>query len=302
MEGRTDQPEVLVSVIMGVYNQWDQSALNMAVGSILRQTLKDLELIIYDDGSAPGAAAYIRALVGRDPRIRVSGAAQNHGLAFSLNACIGLARGKYIARMDADDVSAPYRLMTQYRFLESHPQYSWCGTNAKLFSGRHIWGERRMPEKPEEKDFLRFSPYIHPSVMYRREIFDTHNYLISEETLRCEDYEIFMRLRQHGLRGYNIQKPLFYYREDLGNYNRRTMQFRLNEARLRYRNFKDMQMLWPFGWLYVIRPVAGGLMPGWVIAWLKRKESGYRHERKGRFSRKAAAAVQKTAKERSGIL
>ncbi len=269
---RERTPEI--SVIMGVYNQWDRDALHKAVQSILAQTFQNFEFIIYDDGSSPDAAGYIRELKMLDKRIILIGREENHGLAFSLNACIGLAKGRYIARMDADDFSYPERLRVQYDFLESNPAYAWCGCNTDLFDEKGIWGKRKMPERPEYRDYLKYSPYIHPTVMYRREIFD-HNggYMDTEETLRCEDYEIFMRLRRKGLRGYNIQQDLFCYREDKESFHKRKMKYRINEAKLRFRNFKAMGILLPFGWLYVLRPLAGGILPAGWIAWLKRKES-----------------------------
>ena len=97
--------EKQVSVIMGVYNQWNRGALQKAVKSILNQTLTDFEFIIYDDGSDPEVAGYIRELEKLDERIVLIGKEENHGLAFSLNMCIGAAKGKYIARMDADDIA-----------------------------------------------------------------------------------------------------------------------------------------------------------------------------------------------------
>lgn len=101
--------------------------------------------------------------------------------------------------MDADDISDPNRLKVQYDFLEKNPQYSWCGCNARLLDENGIWGTREMPEAPAEKDYLKYSPYIHPTVMYRASLFEeTDGYKVSEETLLCEDYEIFMRLRQMG--------------------------------------------------------------------------------------------------------
>ena len=82
-----------------------------------------------------------------------------------------------------------------------------------------------------------------------------------------------MRLRRKGLRGYNIQQDLFCYREDKESFHKRKMKYRINEAKLRFRNFKAMGILLPFGWLYVLRPLAGGILPAGWIAWLKRKES-----------------------------
>lgn len=266
---------VKISVVMGVYNQKNKKILRQAVNSILNQTFRDFEFIIYDDGSDQETALYIKELQKLDDRIVLAGKKENHGLAFSLNACIKLARGKYIARMDDDDISLAERLQVQYDFLETHPEYAWCGCNSRLFDEQEIWGRRVMPECPEYKDYLKYSPYIHPTVMYRKDVLlENNGYLEAEETLRCEDYEIFMRLRQKGLRGYNLQNELFCYREDKSSFAKRKMKFRINEAKIRYRNFKAMGMLFPIGWLYVIRPIVAGLLPAGVVAWLKRKETG----------------------------
>ena len=262
-----------ISVIMGVYNQLDEKQLHNAVCSILTQTEEDFEFIIYDDGSVEQASEYIRKLKDMDPRIIITGAKENNGLAFSLNACIKLAKGKYIARMDADDISYVERFGKQVDFLEKHPEYQWCGCNAELFDDNGIWGERNMPEYPEKKDFLKYSPYIHPSVMYRAELFETAGvYSVSQETLRCEDYEMFMRFHEQGYRGYNLQLKLFGYREDRQSYNKRRFKFRVNEMKIRYRNFKKLKMLWPTGWIYVIRPIMGIFVPNQLIYKMKRRK------------------------------
>lgn len=266
-------------MIMGVYNQWNREDLREAVKSILNQTFKDFEFIIYDDGSDVKVAEYIKELAKLDERILLIGKEENHGLAFSLNACIAKAKGDYLARMDADDYSMPERLQVQYEFMEAHSEYAWCGCNTELFDDNGVWGCRKMPELPTDKDYLPFSPFIHPSVMYRRNLFEQNEgYQVSQETLRCEDYEIFMRLHQAGYRGYNIQENLFRYRENQASYEKRKFCYRINESKLRYRNFKRMHMLFPTGWLYVIRPILGGMLPTALVAWMKRKESGYRNE------------------------
>lgn len=268
------QPSPQISVVMGVYNQWDREALRRAVRSVLDQTFRDFEFIIYDDGSHPEAAEMIRELEGWDSRISVIGMEENKGLAFSLNACIAKANGKYIARMDADDISMPERLAVQYRFMEQNPQAAWCGCNARLFDDGGIWGSRRMPEQPGKKDYLKYSPFIHPTVMYRAEVLrENGGYLEAEETRRCEDYEIFMRLQQEGLSGVNLQQYLFLYREDQESFRRRTMRHRVHEMKVRFANFRRMGILFPFGWVQVMRPVAGGILPGRAVAWLKRNES-----------------------------
>lgn len=106
-----------ISVIMGVYNELNKDILMEAVNSILHQTFEDFEFIIYDDGSCPEAATLLREVEGLDERIKLIGQDENHGLAFSLNACIDEAKGKYIARMDADDISYPERLMKQKKIF-----------------------------------------------------------------------------------------------------------------------------------------------------------------------------------------
>lgn len=251
-----------------------------AVNSILHQTFEDFEFIIYDDGSCPEAATLLREVEGLDERIKLIGQDENHGLAFSLNACIDEAKGKYIARMDADDISYPERLMKQKKFLDKYQEYSWVGCNIDVFDQNGVWGERKMPEFPIEQDYLRFSPYAHPTVMYRASIFDTNEgYVASKETLRCEDYEIFMRLRRAGLKGANIQDKLLAYRENKDSYKKRSFRHRWNEAKCRYRNFKALGILLPKGWIYVLRPIAACAIPYWLLAWYKRKESSIQQNR-----------------------
>jgi glycosyltransferase involved in cell wall biosynthesis len=258
---------------MGVYNQWNTAALERAVSSVLSQSLGDFEFIIWDDGSEGEAALALRKLPEKDSRIILAGRDENKGLAFSLNECIKLAKGKYIARMDADDECLPDRFARQVEFLENNPEYAWCGTGAELFDENGAWGYRQMPEVPEKKDYYRYSPYIHPSVMFRRSVFDSFaGYLEEDETYRCEDYEIFMRLMQKGLKGYNLPEPLFRYFECNASYRSRNVKNRINEARVRAAGYKKMGIMFPFGWIYVLRPIVACIVPSVFIARVKRCE------------------------------
>lgn len=266
--------EPTVSVIMGVYNQFDREQLRRAVKSVLDQSFTDFEFIIYDDGSEPKAAEYITELSALDERIIICGKEENHGLAFSLNQCLSIARGKYIARMDADDISLPGRFEEQVNFLNKHTDVSWCGCNAFLFDEEGIFGQRRMPERPSYTDYLKYSPYIHPTVMYRKDVLDfCDGYSEQKATLMCEDYEIFMRLKAMGFYGANIQKELFLYRENNKSFERRSIKRRFRESEIRFRNFKRMGILFPKGWIYVLRPIAALLVPLKLVRLLKRKEA-----------------------------
>lgn len=271
---------VEISVIMGTYNP-KEAFLTCAVQSVCNQTFARWELILCDDGSAPEHIGMIERVSGMDDRIRLIRCEENQGLASALNRCISLAGGRYIARMDDDDISCPERLEEEYRFLEEHKTYSWVGTCSRRFDDNGVWGSERMPEVPEASDFLSHSPYIHPSVMFRREVLIKENgYHVCPQTRRCEDYELFMRLHAHGYRGYNIQKPYLLYREDRSSYGKRTLRSRINEIHIRRIGFARLGLLHPPVLPYLLKPLAAYFVPAEVRRYLHRQP-----EKKSRVSR-----------------
>ena len=279
----------MISVIMSIYNQWNKEYLRDAIMSVLGQTFTDFEFIIYNDGSDESICRHLQTYAELDSRIRIINNPVNHGLAYSLNTCIDVAKGKYLARMDDDDICEPNRFQVQIDYLERHPEISFVGCNAKLINKDGVWGHRKMPENPEKQSFLKFSPYIHPTVMIRRDIFENQSaYRSSKETWRCEDYELFMRLMQLGYRGYNIQQELFFYRECRESYKKRKMKYRIDEMRLRYRNFKELGMLFPIGWCYVLRPIVAGIVPSRLILGVKRLY----HFRTGNYERSTETEIR----------
>lgn len=259
-----------VSVIMSVYNPEPFSHLEAAVRSILEQTETDWELLIYNDGSETKWREQIQNLVMLDPRIRYLEGKENKGIAYGLNQCIQEAKGRYIARMDGDDISLPDRLKEQVHFLDTHKQYGFVGCNAFLIREEEVWGIRKMPEIPEKENFLTYSPYIHPSVMFRKSIFEKCGYYhVSQKTKRCEDYELFMRLHIFGCRGYNLQKKLFCYREDEKGYKKRTLQYRMDEIRLRRLGFAALGLTGAKARMYRYKPLIVWMMPGIIYRELK---------------------------------
>ena len=159
--------DVMISVIMGIYNQKDRDALEQAIDSILAQTYEEFEFLIYDDGSDEMNIKVLKELAQKDKRIRLLCGERNRGLAHALNECLMVAEGEYIARMDGDDVSAPERFQKQKEFLDHHSEYAFVGCSTTLFDENGIWGHRKMTKKPASKEFLKYSPYVHPSVMFR---------------------------------------------------------------------------------------------------------------------------------------
>ena len=138
------------------------------------QSFNDFEFLIYDDGSDEECRRFIEEIGQLDSRIRILRGEENRGIAYGLNACIRAAKGAYLARMDGDDISLPHRLEVQKAFLDVNPEFDYVGSAAALLEGEKLWGMRRLADIPQKEDFLSFSPYIHPSVMFRREIFEKY--------------------------------------------------------------------------------------------------------------------------------
>lgn len=256
----------IISVIMGVYNASNRDMIAASINSVLNQTYGDFELIICDDGSIDDTNKILREYMEIDKRITIITNAFNQGLAFSLNRCLKISKGKYIARMDVDDVSLPNRFEREIEFLEENRNYAMVGTSINLFDDKGVWGNRKMIENPCKKDFLFGSPFIHPTILIRKNILEKLNgYRVSKETLRAEDYDLFMRLYNLGYKGYNIPEFLYNYREDVNSYKKRKYFHRFDEARVRYKGFKLLGLL-PEGLIFVLKPLIVGLIPQHILA------------------------------------
>lgn len=266
-----ERKEIEISIIMGVYNPKNSVVLQQAVRSMIQQTFRNWEMLMYDDGSDSEYIPVIEAAAKLDSRILLIRGEENRGLAYALNQCIRQAKGKYIARMDDDDISMPDRLEKLYEFLEHHKEYQWAGSNSELIDDEGVWGIEKMREIPCKTDFLSYSPYIHPSVVFRKDILKRLNgYKVAAETMRCEDYELFMRLHQQGYKGYNLQENLLKYREDHEGFKKRKYCYRVKEAKVRYEGFKKLGILKLHTMPYVVKPLVAGLVSPDVVKYMKR--------------------------------
>jgi glycosyltransferase involved in cell wall biosynthesis len=194
---------------MPVYN--GERYLAEAVKSILDQTEGDLELVIIDDGSADGSAKIVKSF--SDPRVRLI-CTPHEGLVAALNRGITTARGKYIARMDADDISFPERFKVQSELLETNPDIGICGSWAEIIDKNDKkLGEATYPpiNDVEIRRYGKFhNPFIHSSVMIRADfIKQTGGYRAFFR--HVEDYELWTRILKRS-RGANIPKMLIRYR------------------------------------------------------------------------------------------
>lgn len=260
-----------ISVLLCVYNP-DKKQLYEAVKSILGQTYANWEMILYDDGSEEPCKEWIYQMSYLDSRIRYVRNENHHSLAYGLNESLKLAKGKFIARMDGDDISRPTRFEEQIQFLEENEVFLWVGSNIALIDekGEH-WGERQYATIPKEKDFLKFSPYAHPTIMiHREELMNYGGYNTEKSPYRSEDYELFMRLHAAGEQGYNLQEVLLDYRESKEGYKKRTLKFQFQEMLVRWEGFRKLRILDPITLIYVIKPLLVWMIPNEVIYALKR--------------------------------
>lgn len=197
-----------VSVLMPVYNAGQYLA--QAIDSIVSQTLKDWELILINDGSTDDSDTIISRY--KDSRIYYVKNETNLGLIKTLNKGIDYCGGKYIARMDADDISHPDRLKLQVSFLDNHPDHVLCGTDATVVdaTGMQTGKIRNLCHNEALQINLLFSPpFIHPSVMIRSDVLRNNKY--DEAYKHVEDYELWTRITKVGKLA-NIGKDLLKYR------------------------------------------------------------------------------------------
>jgi glycosyltransferase involved in cell wall biosynthesis len=199
----------MISVVMSVYN--GERYLREAIDSVLGQTFRDFEFVIVDDASSDATGDILAQY--RDVRIRVHRNRQNLGLTRSLNAAFARCAAKYIARMDADDVSAPRRFERQLQLLESHPEVGVCATRTRVLDAARARAPRAPTDDARIAAELLFGNCIaHPSVMLRRQVLVDHGMAYDEQMRRSQDYELWTRLS--GLTRFAVvPEPLLYYRK-----------------------------------------------------------------------------------------
>lgn len=259
-----------ISVIMGaLYKRTDLFLLKRSVDSILNQTLTDFEFLICDDYSVREAKELIENYSRTDSRVKLIRAGDKLSLAAKLNACLKVAAGEYIARMDDDDAAVPDRLEKQVNTLRKQEDISFAGSNVAIVrDGRHC-GEWHLPEYPEIRDFYITQPYIHPTLVFRKSCLDKiGGYSESDRQVLCEDYDLLLRLYGSGYRGRNLQENLLVYTIPSTAKGARKMRHRWNETVTRWERFRDLDIL-PGALPYVFKPLAAGLLPESLLRLVK---------------------------------
>lgn len=198
-----------ITVLMPAYNA--SPYIGKAIESILSQTFADFEFLIVNDGSKDNTLEIIQSY--NDPRIKLINQ-QNKGLIDTLNESIKIAEGKYIARMDADDICLPHRLQTEYDFLEQNPDYVLVGSDVDIIDKDGNFLLKLIPVGYEHEEIAakvdEKCPFNHPSVMFRKQaVIDAGYY--PKNALSFEDHLLWKEMLMVG-KVKNLNQTLVQYR------------------------------------------------------------------------------------------
>lgn len=202
----------MISVVMAVYNA--EKYLVEAIQSILTQTHKDFEFIIINDGSTDKSLKIIEKYKNDDERIILINR-ENKGLIASLNEGIEKAKGKYIARMDADDISMPERFRKQLEMMGKE-NIDICGGHYFLIKEDSSINGLNLAPRCHDLCFLSLVskvPFAHPSVMMRRDFLNNHSLRYGQSDYKiAEDLDLWIRMFENNAKFGNVDDVIFHYR------------------------------------------------------------------------------------------
>lgn len=197
-----------ISILMPVFN--GERYLQETLDSLYAQTFQDFEIVIVDDGSSDSTASIIHAQ--KDERIRYYVNEKNQGIVYTLNRGLTLCNGKYIARMDADDLAMPERFQLQWDYMESNEDVVLLGTSINKFSESYSFMDKRGGDDTQIRAKLVFDTAInHPSAIFRNDTIKNNNLKYPFEYPHAEDYAFWYALSKYGKIA-NLNEVLIRYR------------------------------------------------------------------------------------------
>ena len=195
-----------ISVVLSVYN--GEAFVADAIESIRRQTFPDFEMIVVDDGSNDGTAAILDLFQVADPRIHVL-TLPRVGLGRATNTGLAAAKGKYIARLDADDLAKPKRLEIQLAYLQEHPEVGLLGTSYNILRKGHLEESPRpvlLEDAQLRRGLVRSNQFLHSSLMIPRRVFDAVG-VYNEKLPIMLDFDLIIRITRK-FQVANLAEPL----------------------------------------------------------------------------------------------
>lgn len=258
-----------ISVIMGIYNC--APYLQEALDSLYNQTFQDFEIILCDDGSSDDTYKIALENSKMHNNIVLLKNEQNKGLNYTLNRCLEVAKGEYIARMDGDDISLSTRFEKEFNFLEKNPDYDIVSCGMIYFDENGEFMRNKVNKYPQKRDLIKGTIFCHAPCMIRVNAYRAvGGYTDSKRLLRMEDYHLWFKMYAEGYKGHNIDEALYMMRDDRNATKRRTFQSRLNEAYVRFIGYR-MLKLPIYSYIYCLRPILVGLLPEFLYSYLHRK-------------------------------
>jgi glycosyltransferase involved in cell wall biosynthesis len=251
--GKDSRPAPLVSVIIPSFNE-AAAVIRASLGSIVGQTFEDFECIVVDDSTDCELAAVCREICTEDTRFVYVRPEKRLGLSGSLNLALATARGKWVARFDADDICLPTRLALQVQYLEDHPKVDVLGGGMEVIDSEGSFvASRHYPEAHDEIErSIHFStPIAHPTVMFRRQVvLGSGGY---DSSLRfAEDLDLWLRLINSGATFANLKDELIRYRQNCVRREFRhwsaNLSVRLKNFSLRFLPRRVAGMIMILGW------------------------------------------------------
>ena len=244
---------------MGAYNE--EKNIAKCIKSIIAQTYINWEFIICNDCSKDKTKDILESFCLEDKRIIVLNNEKNMRLAASLNRCLEAAKGKYIARMDADDESLPERLEKQVQYLEEHHDIDCVGTARIIFDETGDIGVRIGNEHPKKDDLLFTTPFAHPTIMMKASVYKAlGGYTVSRKTMRAEDLDLWFRFYGKGYKGYNIQTPLYRYKEGVEDFSKRSLKAGIETSKVFWDGYKIIGVKW-YKRVLAVKPIIAALIP-----------------------------------------
>ena len=250
-----------ISVLMGIYNC--AATLADAIDSILNQTYTDWELILCDDGSTDNTYQIAREYLTRYPsKIKLISNEMNMGLNYSLNRCLEISCGKYIARQDGDDISLPTRFEKEIAALEADPSLAVVSCPMIYFDESGDWATGTTSvEYPTKNSLVHSTPHCHGPCMIRTEVLRlVGGYSVGKRLLRVEDRHLWMKIYATGAYGRNLSEPLYKMRDNREATNRRRLRYRFNSAYVIIQTVKTLKLPKKY-YIYALKPVLVGLLP-----------------------------------------
>ncbi len=236
-----------ITILLPVYN--GDKYLKKAIESILKQTFSNFEFIIVNDGSTDNSLEIIKSF--NDPRIKIINNKKNLGLIKSLNIGLEQAKGRYIARLDADDIALENRLEKQYNYLEKNKNVTLIGGGAEIINNEGKYVRKKLPIT--DFDQIKFwalfigNPFLHSSIFFRKKDINSINGY-SHKYKHVEDYDLYLRLIKNGYKIINLPEIFIKYRIHNQSIGQSKDSKKEQDANVKKIIFNNINNYYPLSW------------------------------------------------------